>query len=386
MAVRNSSFAFCAKFKEDPMAVTGVIFLLLLLIPALLAPLLGSAMPFFFYDRAAGNLSFPWFRAFFAPPGPEKLTGIFFNYLLLFLPLLRLFARCLSPRGFRVASMVAAIALLLPFALVQPKMDRTGYRAEIVSGRAAGWMAPIPYDEAEIAGTPYETPFREHLLGCDDIGRDVAVRMLSGARVSLFVGIAATGLSLLLGTAVGLTAGYFRGRFDLFVMRVAEVMMCFPAFLLLLILTSLLRDYRFEQSVVVVVLVIAFTGWIGLAQLVRGEVLQQRALPYIAACESAGLPAWRIMLFHLLPNVAGPILITFSFGVAGAILAESSLSFLGFGVQPPTASWGGLLRQAFEDPLQYWHLTFFPGLALFLAVCGFNFAGEGLRRALNPKE
>ena len=131
--------------------------------------------------------------------------------------------------------------------------------------------------------------------------------------------------------------------------------------------------------------VIGLTGWIGLCQLVRGEVLKNRALPYVQSCEAIGLPVWRIMLFHLLPNISGPILITFSFGIAGAILAESGLSFLGFGVQAPTASWGGLLRQAFDDPFAYWHLTLCPGIALFVAVCAFNFTGEGLRKVFDPR-
>jgi peptide/nickel transport system permease protein len=199
------------------------------------------------------------------------------------------------------------------------------------------------------------------------------------------VGIIATFLVIIIGTAVGIAAGYYRNAVDLVVMRLVEVLMCFPTFLLLLILMSALGDRQFEQSILVVIGVIGLTGWIGLAMLVRGETLKQRALPYIMSCEVANLPAHKIMFRHLLPNITGPVLISFSFGVAGAILAESGLSFLGFGVQPPTASWGGLLRQAFDNPLDYWHLTFFPGVALFLAVISCNFLGEGMRRALDVK-
>ena len=209
--------------------------------------------------------------------------------------------------------------------------------------------------------------------------------MIYGARASLAVGLFATAIALVIGTLVGLLAGYFRGTFDLLVMRLVEVMLCFPTFLLLLILMSILKDRKFEQSILVVIAVIGLTGWIGLTFLVRGEVLKQRALPYVQSCLVAGLPVWRILLVHLLPNITAPILISFTFGVAGAILAESGLSFLGFGVQPPTASWGGLLRQALDNPFDYWHLMLFPGLALFLAVLGFNFTGEGLRKAFSPR-
>jgi peptide/nickel transport system permease protein len=134
-----------------------------------------------------------------------------------------------------------------------------------------------------------------------------------------------------------------------------------------------------------VVVIIGATGWTGLCRLVRGEVLKLREMPYVQSCVSLGLPSWRILFFHILPNLVGIVSVNFTFSVAGAILAESGLSFLGFGVQPPTASWGELLRQAFDDPKTYWNLVLWPGLALFVAVCSFNFAGEGLRRRLDPK-
>jgi len=181
-------------------------------------------------------------------------------------------------------------------------------------------------------------------------------------------------------------AGFLGGWFDLITMRIVEILMCFPTFLLLLILMSMVGDRQAGESVPVVVGVLGFTGWIGLALLVRAETLKQKALPYIAAGVAAGIPAPRIMFRHLLPNVSAPVLISFTFGVAGAILSESGLSFLGFGVQPPTASWGELLRQAFENPLDQPWLTIAPGAALFLAVLSINLTGEGLRKALDVKE
>ena len=133
------------------------------------------------------------------------------------------------------------------------------------------------------------------------------------------------------------------------------------------------------------ILVLGCTGWPGLARLVRGEVLKQRQMQYIQASECMGVPFRRILTVHLLPNVSGPIFVAFAFDIAGCILAENSLSFLGFGVQIPTASWGELLRQALDDPLQHWNLMLWPGLAIFICVCSFNFIADGLRRAIDPK-
>lgn len=160
--------------------------------------------------------------------------------------------------------------------------------------------------------------------------------------------------------------------------------MCFPTFLLLLILMVIMMDRNYKQSILLVIGVIGLTSWTGLSRIVRGEVLKQREMAYILSCKSLGLPVWRIMLFHLLPNILGPIFVTMTFGVAGAILAESGLSFLGFGVQPPTASWGELLREALSNPVENWHLTLWPGLAIFLTVVSFNFVGEGLTKAFDP--
>ena len=145
------------------------------------------------------------------------------------------------------------------------------------------------------------------------------------------------------------------------------------------------QEHKFEQSILAVIGVIALTGWIGMAQLARGEVLKQREMTYVKAALALGASSGSIVFKHILPNILGTVMITFSFGVAGAILSESSLSFLGFGVQAPTASWGGMLRSAFGDPLSAWHLTLFPGLMLFWAVAGFNLIGEGLRKAFDPR-
>ena len=378
----DSLFAIAAKrFFRDPIAIAGIIGFLLLLIPALYAPFIANGRPFVMVS-ANGEWSFPFLHFLFAPDSTEYFVEQLFNYTALFLPLF--LAGALLPKGRWIFRTLAALLLLIPFLVCSPRMDKKDYRREAETAKYA-LFAPIPQGPFEMTAEPFEAPSKKHWLGCDDVGRSVLVRMIYGARASLAVGLIATLLAMVIGTAVGMAAGYYRNIVDLTLMRVVEVLMCFPTFLLLLILMSALGDRQFEQSILVVIAVIGLTGWIGLAMLVRGETLNQRALPYIMSCDVSGVPVSKIMFRHLLPNITGPILISFTFGVAGAILAESGLSFLGFGVQPPTASWGGLLRQAFDNPLDHWHLTFFPGAALFLAVIAFNFLGEGMRRALDVK-
>ena len=382
---QHSFFAAARRrFFADFQGRLGVVGILILLLPAVAAPLLANGRPLLVFGKE--GLRLPFLPFLFAPDSTEFLVEQFFNYVLLLLPLwllIALIVRRQFPR--RILCGAAALLLLLPFAAARPKLDKTDYRLAAAESGERAVFAPIPYGPFEIIAKPYQKPSREHWLGTDEVGRDVASRMIYGARASLAVGLFATAIALVIGTLVGLMAGYYRGWFDLAVMRLVEILLCFPTFLLLLILMSILKDRKFEQSILVVIAVIGLTGWIGLTFLVRGEVLKQRALSYIQSCEVVGISAWRTMTVHLLPNITGPILISFTFGVAGAILAESGLSFLGFGVQPPTASWGGLLRQAFDNPLEYWHLTLFPGIALFIAVLAFNFTGEGLRKALFPR-
>ena len=368
------------RYCSDIPAVIGAAGIGGLLLTALLAPFLANGRPLLAREMS-GDWTMPFLRTFFAPDSPEVLIEQVFNYALLLLIVWGVLSAV--PRRWRKwLRITAAILLILPFVFTESRLDKRDYRS---SSYSYVLFAPIPYGPFELAGSPYEGPSAKHWCGLDDVGRDVASRLISGSRVSLAVGLGATLLALAIGTAVGLSAGFFRGWFDLAVMRIVEIVMCFPTFLLLLILMAILGDRKFEQSILIVIAVIGLTGWIGAAFLVRGETLRQRALPYIESGIVSGLPVSRILFVHLLPNISGPLLISFTFGAAGAILAESGLSFLGFGVRPPTASWGGLLRQAFDDPLSYWHLTLFPGLALFWAVLSFNFTGEGLRKAFSPE-
>ena len=368
--------------------MAGLLVILFLCAVAVFAPLIANGKPLLVLMD--GTLSSPALRAMIAPESSELFVEKTFNYLMLFLPfllILHLLTRKLHRRVFRIAALSAALLLLIPFLAQGRKIDKTPWREIAAEMKKPGFalFAPVPYGPFETVAIPYGKPSRRHWFGTDHAGRDVLSRMIYGARVSLAVGFLATGIAMSLGTVIGLFAGYRGGRTDLLVMRLVEIVICFPTFLLLLILMSIMLDYGSRQSILLVILVIGLTGWTGLCRLVRGETLKARKMEYIQSCEAMGTPVWRILLFHLLPNVSAPIFVSFTFEVAGAILAESSLSFLGFGVQDPTSSWGELLRQAFPDPLTYWHLMLWPGLAIFLAVCAFNFAGEGLRKALDAR-
>ncbi len=261
-----------------------------------------------------------------------------------------------------------------------PELREINYDSLEKSGASVRY-APIPYspddydlDAILLAPNPY------HWLGTDEQGRDVLSRMIHGSRVSLSVGLVAVSLYTLIGIFLGALAGYFGGGWDWSLSRVTEIFLCFPTFYL--ILTALAVK---GPSLYNIMIIIGLTGWTGIARLVRGEFLKLRDQDFVSACRVEGMGTWRILFRHLLPNAMAPVLVTASFGVAGAILIESSLSFLGFGVQPPTPSWGDLLNQsrAFMDFA--WWLTVFPGAAIFVTITAFNLVGEGLRDALDPK-
>ena len=375
------------RFRKDKTALVGLCGIVFLFAVAVFSPFLANSRPLVLFRD--GLLSFPALRYVFAPDTSELIVEKIFNYILIFfLPasLMLVVFRNKSRLKWRAIALWAAIAAV-PFVLVSPRLEKSDWRKDCanLAGGEFAVFAPVPYGPFENAGDPHLKPCRTHVFGTDQVGRDVFSRMVYGARVSLAVGLLATTLTMVFGIIVGLICGYFGGRMDFIVMRIVEIIMCFPTFLLLLILMAIMMDRKMEQSILLVIAVIGLTSWTGLSRIVRGEVLQQRAMPYIKACESLGLSIWKIMFYHLLPNITGPILVSFTFGVAGAILAESGLSFLGFGVRTPTASWGELLHQAFSDPLRYWHLTLWPGVAIFISVVSFNFAGEALHRAFDPK-
>jgi ABC-type dipeptide/oligopeptide/nickel transport system permease subunit len=225
-------------------------------------------------------------------------------------------------------------------------------------------------------------PSPSHWFGTDIQGRDVWARLIYGARVSLSVGIISQGIALTLGIILGLLSGYYGRWVDELVMRLADVTLAFPTLLLLIALVAAL-----QPSLTVVFITIGVVGWAGMARLVRGQVLVVRELEFIQAERALGAGDIRILVKHILPSVIAPVVIASTLGVAGAIMAESSLSFLGLGVQPPTPSWGSMIADG-RDLYQLRHAPWtsvFPGLAIGAAVLGFNLLGDALRDAIDPR-
>jgi len=225
-----------------------------------------------------------------------------------------------------------------------------------------------------------QAPSTRHWMGTDDLGRDVFSRLLLGTRISLSVGFVAVGISLVVGTLLGLCAGFFGGWVDTLVMRAVDVMLSIPTLFLILAVLAFLGPNIYN-----VMAIIGLTSWPGLARLVRGECLSVREREYIQAAWLAGVSTGRLLFIHILPNVIAPILVSATLGVGGAILTESALSFLGLGVQPPTPSWGNVLSIGRDYLHIAWWLSLFPTLAILITVLAFNLLGEGLRDVLDPR-
>lgn len=223
-------------------------------------------------------------------------------------------------------------------------------------------------------------PSPQHWLGTDNLGRDVFSRMLHGAGISLTVGLIAVAVSLGIGLVVGAIAGYFGGLTDQILMRSVDALLCFPTFFLILTAVALLGP-----SLINIVVVIGLVSWTGTARLVRGEFLTLREAEYVKGARVLGQRAWHIIIRHILPNAAAPILVTAVLGIPDAILSEAGLSFLGFGVQPPQATWGNIIADGKTYLLDAWWLILFPGLAILIASLSFYLAGDALREAAESR-
>jgi peptide/nickel transport system permease protein len=244
-------------------------------------------------------------------------------------------------------------------------------------------FAPViaPYDPDEInLKLVLAPPSASHLCGTDQLGRDVFSRMVWGSRISLKVGFVATGIAILIGAILGAVAGYYGRWTDAVIMRFVDIMLCFPTFFLILAVIALL-----EPSIWNIMIIIGLTGWMGITRLVRADFTSLKERDFVLAARAIGASDLRIIFIHILPNAMASVLVAATLGVAGAILTESALSFLGIGVQPPTPSWGNILTAGKDNIDIAWWLSLYPGLAILITVLGYNLLGEGIRDSLDPR-
>jgi oligopeptide transport system permease protein len=240
-------------------------------------------------------------------------------------------------------------------------------------------IAPYSYETQDTANV-LASPGAEHWMGSDRLGRDLYSRILYGARVSLSIGIFTTALALLIGTVYGAVSGYIGGRVDQAMMRIVDVVFSLPDLLMIILITVVMG-----RGMMGIFLALTLVSWVSVARLVRGEVLRIKEFPFIEAARALGASHFRIVFREILPNMIGLLMVTLSFRIPSAILAESTISFIGLGISPPDSSWGTLANDGWKAIKFYPHLIFFPSLAIFLTILAFNFLGEGLRDYLDPK-
>ena len=395
------------QFKKNRFALAALWALAPLALVALFAPLLASNQPLVYFD--GDEVLFPWFLALF---NPQEVVDFAFNMAMLaFVPWTVLAiglnvrwrrrdvpgrVRALREAGLLVGMVVATILVFsIPgVAPRNPHSHRPFVEEEFRRDDAYGIYTLIPYGTrdqgrgASFQPPLYRKPAAErlrasewfpHLLGTDDVGRDVLARMIFGTRISLTIGFLAVGIYLTIGIVVGALAGYFGGTTDILISRVIEVILLFPSFFLILTLVAMIGP-----SIYMIMVVIGLTGWPGIARLIRGEVLKQRENDYVTAARALGASHRRVLFRHILPNALAPAMVAAPFGVASAIVVEAGLSVLGFGVRLPTPTWGILLRLGSSN-YNYWWLIVVPSLAIFFTVTIFNLVGSGLRDAMDPR-
>lgn len=387
------------QFKKYPMAYYSMYGVLALFVIATLSPVLALNVPFFIsVPQGVGpehmqGVSFPWFMALFDQNFFENGLDIFFNTLLFSIPG-TLIAWNIAKRTqtfpnrrvfatFRVRFVLIAAAInVVLFTTVfligfrQPYVDYMGLAA--MDG-VSSIFPPLKFSYRDVdLSAVVADPSWKHWLGTDREGRDVFTRIVYGTRISLTIGVVAVGIYTAIGVVLGGLAGYFGKWVDMAVLRFIEVMICFPTFFLILTLRGFIDD----PSIFHIMLIIGITGWTGIARLVRAEFLRLKRQDFVQAAIALGLTQRRIIFRHVMPNALGPVFVSATFGVAGAILIEASLSFLGLG--PTTApSWGQILTAGRET--NRFVLTIAPGFAIFVTVMLLNLVGEGARDALDPK-
>ncbi|MFM1650756.1 ABC transporter permease [Brevibacillus sp. B_LB10_24] len=247
-------------------------------------------------------------------------------------------------------------------------------------GFAGEWVAPFDPTQADFAKKLLPPLTEGHLLGTDQLGRDILSRIMAGTRISLIIGISTVIAAGSAGTAIGIVAGYFRGWIDVVLMRIVDVTLSFPFILLVLVINAVLGT---GLRNIIISLVLA--GWVVYARVVRSEVLALREKEFILSCVATGVPRWEIIVKHIVPNLFTPIIVLSSLQIATYIIAEASISFLGFGVQPPQPAWGNMLSEGKDYIFSAWWLITFPGVAIVLTALGVNLFGDWLRDVLDPE-
>jgi peptide/nickel transport system permease protein len=359
-------------FRADRLARYGLRVVIWFFIIAALAPFIANSHAI--VRVAEGRMTFP---------ALESMEPIEWRFLF-FVPIgvTVYYARDWFMRRFvRNAVFLIWLIAIIEFGiyLIHPINDPTNDRERIAKYKL---MPFIQYSPVESTPDQFSPPSWKHPCGTDSTGRDIAARMLHGARTSLSIGFIAQSVALLVGVTLGGLAGYYKGWIDIGVCRFIEIMDSFPPLLLILVVLS---RFDSQNNMTIIMVVIGLTSWTGLARLVRGEFLRLGSQPFPQAARALGASDLRIIVRHLLPNSLGPIMVSSTFGVASAILIESSLSYLGFGMQAPTPSWGDILSDARRYMDFAWWLALFPGLAILITIMSYNFVGEGLRDAVDPR-
>jgi peptide/nickel transport system permease protein len=245
----------------------------------------------------------------------------------------------------------------------------------------APWLAPYDPTEQRIATARLKPPSAQHLLGTDELGRDIFSRLIYGARISMRIGLIAEGISLLIGIILGSVAGFFGGWIDNLLMRVTDIFFAIPGLLFLIVVVSV-----FDTNATTIFVALGLIGWPSEARVMRAEILRLREREFVTAARALGLPNLRLIFRHLLPNAMSSLIVIGSLGVAGTILSEATLSFLGLGIQEPVASWGTMVNKGQDFIFDAWWYSIFPGFVIMLVVLGFNFVGDAMRDALAAEE
>lgn len=364
----------------------SLVFIIFLFLMAIFAPFIANDKPFTI--RIDGDLHFPLFKNLKAVDYTIFLAAVIALFQIM---LIRRNGLRVNPsrrghvlrRQFTINSSILLIGIILIFIFVPKRLDATDYKSMVQTGKADNAVFPIvPYGFDRTNLTVREHPPNSvHWLGTDDVGSDVLARLIHGSRISLSVGFVAVGISGLIGIVIGALMGYFGGWIDFVLMRFVEIMMAIPVFFLIITIVAF-----FPRSLLNIMVIIGLTTWTGNARFIRAEFFKLRNQDFVHAARALGLGLRSILFTHMLPNGIAPVLVNATFGIAGAIFTEAALSFLGFGVAPPTPSWGQMLSLGVGTTGQFlWWLSLFPGMAIFLTVVAYNLVGEGLRDAIDPR-